>query len=539
MKTKNNQLNLLDIFFYLLRNWYWFVLCIVLAVGYAYYKYTQMPFIYRSDLTVIIKDPSSARLTSGLGQYSSMINRVNMTNEILQLKSKQLMSEVVRSLDADVSYSFKERLREVELYRRTPVRMFFSRNDASFEAFAAKIIPIDAGNIRIDQTPFGGDIQTVSLGDTVTIDNHKIVIKPTSFYSPYYFGKEITIRKSSIKSAAESLISRLSISSSDGGAILKLFIQDREPQRATDVLNMLIEKYNEDAIHEKNRIAVSTASFINERLIIIQGELGSVEDNLARYQSSQKMMDVNAAAREYLEQSRGYSDAIVKTETRISLAEYLRDYLTNSFANYDMIPVNTGLDDPRIDARISEYNEQINRRARLIDASSADSPAVREVEANLSTIRHNILGYIDNLVLSLNNQKVDLANKEQESLQSFTSMPAKAREMLSIERQQKIKESLYLYLLNKREENALSQSMVDNNARMIDPAESSGTPIYPSRNKMLILAFLIGIAIPLAVLLSILFLDTRVKTRKDLESCTNVPFLAEIPFHKMTSKEKR
>ena len=203
-----------------------------------------------------------------------------------------------------------------------------------------------------------------------------------------------------------------------------------------------------------------------------------------------------------------------------------------------MIPVNTGLDDARIDNRIAEYNEQINRRSRLIEQSSVESPAVKEVEANLNTIRQNILGYIDNLIISLNMRKEDYAEKEQESMRQFTQMPAKAREMLSIERQQKIKESLYLYLLNKREENALAQSMVDNNARMIDTATSSGSPIYPDRNRTLLLAFLIGLAIPAIILLSILFLDTRVKTRKDLESITKVPFLAEIPLRKLSKKQK-
>ena len=164
---------------------------------------------------------------------------------------------------------------------------------------------------------------------------------------------------------------------------------------------------------------------------------------------------------------------------------------------------------------------------------------MKEVEANLNNVRQNILGYIDNLMMSLNLRKEDLQQKDSEAMQRFTTMPAKAREMLDIERQQKIKESLYLFLLNKREENALAQSMVDNNARKIDDAVSSGAPIYPNRNKMLLLAFLIGLAIPLVILLSLLFIDTRVKTRKDVENAVGVPFLAEIPLKKLKKKEKK
>ena len=534
--AKNNQVNVIDILMYLLRYWYLFVIVIAIAVGYTYYKYTQMPFVYRGDVTVVIKDPKGELTVSGLGKYSDLVNSVNMTHEILQLRSKSLMSQVVRTLDADVNYIYRERLRDVELYKKTPVKLLFSRDDESFLSFSAKVTPIDAKTIRLDRTAFGGTSQEVALGDTVVIDGHALVFNPTSAYSSYYFGRDITIRKVPVLSAANSFISKLSISQGRG-AILRLFVQDYSPQRACDILNTLIDKYNEEAIREKNQSSVNTAAFINERLLIIQDELGAVEKDLARYQSAQGTMNIGNSANEYLAQSRNYNSEIIKIETRLSQAEFLMDYLTNSFMSYDMIPVNTGLDDSRIDTRIAQYNELINRRARLIEQSSVESPAVKEVEANLNNVRQNILGYIDNLKMSLNLRKDDLQQKDSEAMQRFTTMPAKAREMLDIERQQKIKESLYLFLLNKREENALAQSMVDNNARKIDDAVSSGAPIYPNRNKMLLLAFLIGLAIPLVVLLSLLFIDTRVKTRKDVENAVAVPFLAEIPFRKLKKKE--
>ena len=164
---KSNQINLIDILFYILRNWYWFVLCAGIAVGYAYYKYTQSPFVYRSDVRVIIKDPRSATSGSSLVNYSQLVNRVNMTNEILQLRSKTLMSEVVKALDADVNYTFRERLRDVELYRRTPVRMFFNRDDESFLSFSAKVIPVDNSTVQLVK---GTETSNVTLGDTVSVD---------------------------------------------------------------------------------------------------------------------------------------------------------------------------------------------------------------------------------------------------------------------------------------------------------------------------------------------------------------------------------
>ena len=474
-QTQKNQINLVEIFFYLLRHWYWFVICAGIAVAYAYYKYTQMPFVYRADATIIIKDPSHAQSTVSLERYASLINNVDVTNEILQLSSKQLMAEVVKTLDADVTYSYKEKLREVELYRRTPVRLFFSREDNSFLNFAAKIIPVDQKTIRVDRTEFGGDSQIVALGDTVTYDNHKLVFMPTSAYSPYYYGKEIVLRKVPSYTAAAGYVSRLSVSQTNReGTILHLFIQDYSVQRACDILNALIDKYNEETIREKNRIAVNTATFINERLMIIQQELGDVEENLATFRSNLKTMSVDAAAQEYLSASRTYNTEIIQIETRLSLAEYLRDFLSSSFSTYEMIPLNIGLDEKNIDSEIAQYNELILRREKLVEASSPESPAVRQVEVQLNSLRQNMLGYIDNLVNSMNVQKRELADKEHEAIQNFTAMPAKARQMLSIERKQKIKESLFIFLMNKREENALTQAMVDNNARLLDAAEGSG-----------------------------------------------------------------
>ena len=241
--SQNTQVNIVDILLYLLRNWYWFLLCIGISVAFAYYKYTQLPFVYRSDATVIIKDPSNvgtSRTTSGLNNYSNLVNRVNMTNEILQLRSNNLMSEVVRTLDADINYSFKDRLRTVELYRRTPVRMFFDRSDEQFSSFSAKIIPVDEHTFRLVRTDLEGDEQLVTLGDTISVDGHRMVFKPTSNYRPYFYGKEIVLRKYPVQSAAASYVGRMSVTQGDG-SILKIFIQDAEPNRARDILNTLID----------------------------------------------------------------------------------------------------------------------------------------------------------------------------------------------------------------------------------------------------------------------------------------------------------
>lgn len=527
MTEKNNtQVNLIDLFFYLLGKWYWFVACIILFVGIAYYRYAKTPLVFRSDATVIIKDPSNTRATVHMDNYSSLINHVSMSNEILQLQSKQLMSEVLRTLGANVNYTVKERLRDIELYDRTPVRLQVCDNGGTGYLLFT-VTPENDRSVLLDTGE--GEERSVALGDTIVIRGTKVVLNPTGTYS-LYLGRELTIGKFPPYVAATRFLARLKVSQTESdGTILQLSMQDNNLRRASDVLNTLISKYNEDAIREKNRIAVNTAAFIDDRLGIIQSELGEVESDLAQFKSAEHIMDVNEAAGEYLEQSKGYNAEIVKIETRARLASYLRDYLLSAFNTYEPVPVNTGLEDANIEASINGYNEMILQRDRLVRGSSAESPAVRQLEESIAPVRQNIISGIDNLLSSLSTRKAELARLEQESIRKFTSMPAKARELVSIERQQKIKEALYVFLLNKREENALTQAMVDNNARMIDSAEGPATPIYPQRNKMLLLGLLLGIFLPSLILISKLFLDTKIRGRRDLESLGNLPFLADIP----------
>ena len=528
MQEKNNvQINVVDLFFYLLSKWYWFVLCCAVFVGLAYYRYAKMPFVYRSEATVIIKDPSNTRSTVHMDNYSSLINHVSMANEILQLQSKQLMTEVVRSLDAQVNYTVKERLRDIELFDRSPIKIQALEGYASLNNLHFTASPQSNHKILIEMD--GENPKAVNWGDTLSVGTTRFILNPTSTYNQY-IGREITISCYSPEQAAARFLSNLKVIQTESdGTILQLSMQDYSLKRASDILNTLVAKYNEDAIREKNRIAVNTASFINERLSIIQHELGEVEGDLAQFKSSQRIMDVNEAASEYLSQSKGYNAEIIKIETRARLAGYLKDYLVSAFQTYEPVPANTGLDDSNLEAAISSYNQMVIQRDRLVRGSSADSPAVRQVEANMVPVRQNILNAIQNLLTSLNSRKSELARLEQESIHQFTTMPAKARQLLSIERQQKIKESLYIFLLNKREENALTQAMVDNNARMIDSAEGSSFPIYPQRNKMLILAFLLGLFLPAVILISRLFVDTKIHSRRDLDSNASLPFLSDIP----------
>jgi len=527
--TRNEQVNLVDLFYYLLSNWIWFVICVIIALGVGYFMYARVPFTYTNHIKAILKDPSRGTRSARLDTYDNMINAVSVTNEELQLKSFTLISEVIKELNVDVSYKEHIKFRDVELYTSlSPFIMQFSREEDDPGVFGVTVTPLEGEVLRIDAGPAG--MIVAAFGDTVRLGKGKVVFVPTERYGPNYYGVPIAVRRNYMDATARMIINRLTITHEDG--ILTLVLKDENAQRVADILNTLIVKYNEDAIREKNKVAVNTAKFIEERLLIIEDELGGVEGSLASFQRNNQLMDVGEAASNYLKESRAYNAEIVDVETRMSLANHLRNHILATEGTFQMIPANTGLADPNIETAINQYNELALRRDKLIAASSTESPAVKQVEGSMVTMRHNVMGLIQNLLNSLEMARQDLSRREEASVQKYAAMPGKARQMLEIERQQSIKEALYIFLLNKREENALSQAMVDDNLRPIDPAMVRYAPSSPQRMKIAMLALLVGLAVPFVILIARLFLDTKIRTRKEIEENIDVPFLAEIPLNK-------
>lgn len=541
--NKNDQgLNIVDLFMYLASQWKWFLLSILICGGIAWYNYARAPLVYFRSATVIIKDPSNKASTSGLDRFDNFINKVNVANEILQFRSKKLMREVVQRVHADVSYQIKDGLRNNELYNESPVLV--SLPDALPEqSFSFTMTLKDAKTVTLSD--FSGieakPSYEVALNDTVAIiEGMNVVVTATNYLRDSWLNTPIRVQKLPVESMVNYYKNALGIQQEEEEAsILTLALKDSSPARAEDVLNTLITVYNEEAIKEKNQVAVNTANFINERLIIIERELGNVESNLESFKQRNQIVDIASSAGMYMTESQKYNADAMELETQLRLAHFIKDYLTDPSKETDLIPSNTGISDMNIENQISLYNAAKLKRDHLIDDSSVNNPVVQELNNSLRAMKQSIIRAVDNMIVSLNVKRNDAQNREMRAQDRVTAIPTKERQMLSIERQQKIKEALYLFLLNKREENALSQAMADNNARVIDGAEGSNAPISPNRNRILLLGLLVGIALPGAVCLAILFMDTRVHGRKDIEGVTSVPYLGEIPLDKEAMKDHR
>lgn len=538
-KKVDSGLNLIDVFSFLASKWKWFLLSVLVFGSAAWLYYARKPFVYFRSATVIIKDPSNKTTTAGFDRYDNYINKVNVANEILQFRSKRLMREVVQRMHGDVDYLIEDGLRHIELYTKAPVTVSFPGMSPS-RGVQFKLTMLNLKEAQITTLGDAGKTYKVQLRDTTTIGNFKIAVTPTNFLNKSWIGQEITVRKNPLESVVSYYSGNFAIrQEEDESSILTLALRDFSPERAEELLNTMINVYNEEAIEDKNQVAINTANFINERLIIIEKDLGVVESDLETFKSSNQLMDVSSTAGMYMSESQKYGADGMELETQLRLAQYIKEYLIDPAKETDLIPANTGLSDASVESQINTYNELKLRRDKLIDDSSDKNPVVEEMNNSLRAMKQNIVRAVDNLIVSLNVRRRDALSRETRAQVRFSSIPKKERKMLSIERQQKIKESLYMFLLNRREENALTQAMADNNARLIDEADKGSGPIAPVRNRILILGLLAGIALPGVACLLILFLDTRVHGRKDLEGVVTAPLLGEIPLDKKLAKKKK
>lgn len=369
---------------------------------------------------------------------------------------------------------------------------------------------------------------TGRLLDTLTTPLGKLIISPAAAFVP---GEEynLVVSRSSLYGAVMSYTKRLSVMLADKKATaINLAFQDNSIARADDVLDMLITIYNENWVKDKNQIAVSTSLFINERLRVIERELGSVDKNISKYRSENLLVDEKAASTLYLNESSKLSAEMLDVNNQLYMTQYIKQYLVDAKNRNQLLPANSVIENGNVGQQITEYNSKMLQRNNLVANSSEQNPLVIDMDQALVAMRQSIISSLDNQVVILNEQLRSLQKTADQNTSRIAASPTQAKYLLSVERQQKVKEALYLFLLQKREENELSQAFTAYNTRIITPPHGSRIPVEPKRNIVLLAALMLGLAIPVGIIYLLEMVNTKVRGRKDLEG-TPIPFVGEIP----------
>ena len=533
-----------DLFYLCLNKWYWFVISLIVTLGVAVIYLLVTPPVYTRTASLLIKEDSKGNslgdATGVMGDFDLFQTSTNVNNEMQSLQSPSVMLDVVKRLHLDIDYYTDGGFYKEVLYGQSCPYVVSFCDLQDNESVSFTLNPDRNGQMKLvdflrNDEELDGEVLTVP-NDTVNTPIGRIVVKALgdsiSYDAPLY------VSRIGFQAAVDAYASRFSVALSDEkSTVINLSFNDVCVQRAEDVLNTVIAVYNENWIKDKNQIAVSTSAFISDRLGVIEQELGHVDEDISSYKSEHLLPDVQAAASMYMAQSSETNAQILALNTQLSMARYIRNYLTNAASKNQLLPANSGIESSGIEQQIAAYNTAQLRRNDLVSNSSEKNPLVVDMDQSLENMRHAIITSIDNHITTLNTQLRSLRQSERQTTARIAANPTQGKYLLSVERQQKVKESLYLFLLQKREENELSQAFTAYNTRVITPPSGSMMPTAPVKKNIALVAFALGILIPVLIIFIRENMNTKVRGRKDLEHLS-LPFVGEIPLAEGNKKAK-
>lgn len=532
--------------FLCLSKWYWFAISVFAVFIIGLFIYLSATPLYERSMQVLIK--SDAQGSGGVmgnldafGTFGNFGGNVATANEIQAFTSNDLMTQIVKRMHLDVEYEEHGIFHDKVLYSETlpfKVDFFNLKNDD----FASMTLSLDtSGNIVLSDFI----LNESAINKTIPIKFFDTTETPLGRISIAQVGvvdsetaHEITITKYPILTAVKDYKSRLTATKVDKQSdVIRLSFIDKSQKRADDILDTLISFYNDQWMKDKNQIAEATSKFIDERLKHIQEELSDVDAHISNYKSANRLPDVKAAANLYMNESNVINNQIMDINNQLYMAQYIRDYLVDKTNITSPIPSISGINNTSVDRQIAEYNEQILRRNNLVAQSSERNTLVINADRALETLRQSIISSMDNNIYALNSQLQHLKQGAAKIDARISANPTQAKQLLSVERQQSVKEALYIYLLQKREENQLSQAFTAYNTRIIEHPTGSPFPKSPRRNIILIVAVFIGFALPASIIFVMDAMNTKVRGRSDLNEL-KLSFLGEIP-ERMSREDRK
>ena len=539
------QVNIQEILFRYLIHWPWFVVSLIICIACAWGYLRLATPVYNISATVLIKDDkkgSGASMSSelekmGLDGFVSSSN--NVDNEIEVLRSKSLAREVVNHLGLFVTYKDEDEFPSRELYRTSPVLVSLTPQEADklphpmevnmiLQPTGAMDVYITVGEKEYQKqfaklpAVFPTDEGTVAfLVNNDTLSS----VRPESVTQE----RHITAFINSPFSVAKGYVNSLSISpTSKMTSVVVISLKNSNTRRGKDFINKLLEMYNVNANNDKNEVAQKTAEFINERIGIISKELGSTEQDLENFKRSAGITDLNSEAQIALTGNAEYEKKRVENQTQINLVVDLQRYMSGN--DYEVLPTNVGLQDVGLASAIDRYNEMLVERNRLLRTSTENNPTIINLNTSIKAMRSNVQATLDATLKGLEITKTDLTREASRYSRRISDAPTQERQFVSIARQQEIKAGLYLMLLQKREENAITLAATANNAKIIDEALADNNPVSPKWMMIYLVALAFGMGIPVGIIYLISLTKFKIEGRADIEKLTSLPVVGDIPM---------
>ena len=544
-EQSEEQVNIQELLFRYLIHWPWFVISIIICIACAWGYLRLTTPIYNISATVLIKDEKKgggASMSSDLekmGLEGFVSSSSNVDNEIEVLRSKSLAREVVNNLGLFVTYMDEDEFPSKELYHTSPVLVSLTHQEADklpgrmeinmiLQPTGALGVQITVGEKeyrkQFDKLPavFPTDEGTVAFfanNDTLSAVCPENITKERHITA--FINRPFSVLKEYVNSLSIAPTSKTT-------SVVVISLENTNTRRGRDYINKLLEMYNINANNDKNEVAQKTAEFIDERIGIISKELGSTEQDLENFKRSAGITDLSSEAQIALTGNAEYEKKHVENQTQINLVMDLQRYMKGN--EYEVLPSNIGLQDAASAGAIDRYNQMLVERKRLLRTSTENNPTIINLDTSIRAMRTNVQATLDATLKGLQITKEDLAREASRYSRRINDAPTQERQFVSIARQQEIKSGLYLMLLQKREENAITLAATANNAKIIDEALADDNPISPKKTIVYLAALVLGVGLPVGVIYLIGLTKFKIEGRADVEKLTSLPVVGDIPL---------
>ena len=550
-ESKEENIDVKELLFKYLIHWPWFVGTVVACLIAAWvYLYMSTP-VYTISATVLIKDDKkggSAGMLSGLeslGLDGMVSSSQNIDNEIEVLHSKTIAKEVVEDLGLYISYTDEDEFPSRNIYKTSPVQVSLTPQEADLleEPMIVEMTLQPQGsidvNVKIGDDEYQKHFEKLPAVFPTERGTLAFFLPPDSVLSSKRTLEETTDSEKTTRNITATINKPLAVAkgycknmtiepTSKTTSVAVISLKNSNVQRGKDFINKLLEMYNINTNNDKNEVAQKTAEFINERISIISKELGSTEKDLESFKRGAGITDLTSDAQIALTGSAEYEKKRVENQTQINLLQDLQKYMQNE--GYEVLPSNIGLQDVNLAAAINRYNDVLVERKRLLRTSTENNPTIINLDTSISAMKENVQVSLDRVLRGLFITKADLDREANRYSRRISEAPGQEREFVSIARQQEIKAGLYLMLLQKREENAITLAATANNAKIIDDAIADEAPVSPKGKMIYLIALVLGVGIPVGVIYLLELTKFKIEGRSDVEKLTSVPIVGDIPL---------
>lgn len=512
--------------------WPWLVASVLLCLLVAFFYLKIAVPEYKVNASVLVQDDKKSTdfgETSLLQEFGFNV-KSTVDNEAEVFKSRTLMEQVVRELQLHIRYYRDGNMRAIETFIERPVTLrFISPDTFNLREPVKYNVQFDPANITNINLVRDDIHLKAHIGDTVTLPEGKAVILPSEGFAKWDAKEPLTIHINSIDGTTQKYMDALQVDIPNKQvSVIHLTVAESLPGKGEQILNTLISAYLQANVRDKNRIADSTMRFIDDRLRLVFRELSDIEKDIEHFKTNNRLTDLSTQSNLLLQNTSEYARNLTDFEVQLSVINALQDFLRDNENNQRIVPSSLVMQDASFIALVNRYNDLQLQRDKMLMSLTTVHPSVLSMDDQLKNMRAELVSSIASIKKGIEVSVAELKKKTAEFEKDISRVPSKERTFLDYSRQQAIKQELYLFLLKKREETAISKSATIANARIIDKAKSNTQPFKPRKSLVMMLGVVFGLLIPFAVSFGRDMINTKVSSLEDITSHTSVPILTEI-----------